>query len=135
MVNKYKTSNRVKVLLIEDSPSDIRLIQEVLKDKPKIKGYKLITAETGEEGVKRANLEKPDLIMIDTLLPGIDGFQACRQIRKIKGFSPKIIVYTGIIDAVDAEKAKLAGADDYVVKTADFSALIEAMENLFNKIR
>ncbi len=127
MVKKSKTK---KILLIEDSPSDTRIIQEMSKDKPKIKGCKFITAETGEEGLKKAILEKPDLIMIDTLLPGINGFEACRRMRKIKGLSSKIIIYTGILDAIDAEKARLAGADDYAVKTADFSALMEAMEKL-----
>lgn len=119
-----------KILLIEDSPSDARLFQEALKERPQMKGYKVITAQTGEEGIKLARQERPDMVIIDTLLPGIDGFQVCQKIKKIKKLATKVIIYTGVVDAVDAVKAREFGADDYTAKTSDLSPLIETVKKL-----
>lgn len=119
-----------KILLIEDSPSDVRLFQEWLKQEPGLQRCQLIIAETGQEGIEKAKAEKPDLALIDTRLPDSDGFEVCHQIKKGKKLACKVIVYTGIVDAVDAGRARKAGADDYVVKTANFSYLIEAIKKL-----
>lgn len=127
MAKKEKTVN---ILLIEDKPGDTRLFQERLKELPQAERLKLITAETGQEGLKKAKTHKPALILIDTRLPDMDGFEVCRQVKKIKGLPAKIIIYTGLIDAVDAGRARKAGADDYVVKTLDFSQLFEVIEKL-----
>lgn len=81
--------------------------------------------------MKKAETEKPNLVIIDTLLPDIDGFEVCRRIKAAKGKpSPAVIVITGFIDAVDAVKAKKMGADDYCVKTSDFSQLVGAAKKL-----
>lgn len=116
-----------KILVVEDSPT----ISNILKAALEQEGYLVITAETGEEGVKKAILEKPDLVIIDTLLPGIDGFEVCCQIRESLGsVNPKIVVTTSTIDAVDAVKARESGADDYTVKTSDLSPLIETVKKI-----
>jgi len=117
-----------KILIIDDSEQDRKIMKRFLNKA----GYEqIIMAETGEEGVKKAEFEKADLVIIDTLLPGIDGFEVCRQIRQIEGSTiPRIIMITGTVDAVDAVKARRAGADDYCVKTTDFLPLIEAVKNL-----
>ncbi len=117
-----------KVLIIDDNPQDRMIIQRFLKKE----GFEnIITAETGEEGLSKAESENPDFVITDTMLPGIDGFEVCRQIREKKGFEfPKVIVMTGAIDAVDAVKAKKVGADDYCVKTSDCSPLLEAVRRL-----
>ena len=120
-----------RVLIIDDNEQDRKIIERFLKRA----GYSdVATAETGEEGVSRAESEKPDLVVIDTMLPGIDGFAACRQIRERLGSdTPKIIVMTGSVDAIDAVKARKMGADDYCVKTSDGTPLLEAVNNLFNR--
>ena len=117
-----------KILIIDDNEQDRKIMQRFLNKA----GYEeILMAETGEEGVKKAESEKPDLVIIDTMLPGIDGFEVCRQIRGIQGSSaPKIVITTGTIDAVDAVKARRMGADDYCVKTSDCLPLIEAVKNL-----
>lgn len=116
-----------KILIIEGSPTACGIIKDILE----MEGYEVFVAENGEDGVKRAEQEKPDLVIADTLLPGIDGFEVCRQIREIQGSTtPKIIIITGSVDAVDAVKARKAGADDYCVKTNNFSHLIKAVEEL-----
>jgi DNA-binding response OmpR family regulator len=117
-----------KILIIDDNAQDRMIIKRFLNKA----GYEeILMSESGEEGLKIAESEKPDLAIIDTMLPGMNGFDVCSRIRETQGQAvPKIIIMTGMIDAVDAVKAKRVGADDYCVKTSDGSSLIEAVKKL-----
>lgn len=116
-----------KILIVEDNAQDQKIIElRLIKH-----GYKnLIFVSTGEEAIAKARSEKPDLVLVDTKLPDMEGFEVCRQIKKIEGLTVKVIVYTGYMDAIDVTKARLAGADDYQVKTEDFGQLLGAIEKL-----
>ena len=118
----------MRILVIDDNDQDRKIMERHLKKA----GYgEVDLAETGEQGVEKAIAKKPDLVITDTMLPGIDGFEVCRQIKeKFAENSPKVIVMTGSIDAVDAVKARKLGADDYCVKTADGSSFLEAVKKL-----
>lgn len=120
-----------KILIIDDTDTDRKITQRYLLKE----GYdNIITAENGEDGVAKAASESPDLVITDTNMPGIDGFETCRQIREAGDKeNPKIIVTTGAIDAVDAIKARKAGADDYCVKTSDAAQLMVAVKNLIGE--
>ena len=115
-----------KILIIDDTESDRKIVARFLNRA----GYQdVIFAENGEQGVQMAASEKPDLVITDTMMPGIDGFETCRQIREAHDEQTmKIIVMTGAIDAVDAVKARKAGANDYCVKTSDATQLIAAVK-------
>jgi DNA-binding response OmpR family regulator len=117
-----------KILVIDDNEVDLIIVKRCLNQA----GYdEIITAEDATEGVKKAKEEKPDLVISDTLLPGSNGFQVCTRIRELYNqTTPKIIIMTGAIDAVDAVKARKAGADDYCAKTSDCLPLIEAVKKL-----
>jgi DNA-binding response OmpR family regulator len=117
-----------KVLIIDDNEQDSLIIKRFLSKS----GYDdIIMAQSGEDGLKMVEADKPDIVITDTMLPGIDGFEVCRKIRETYGSdSPKIIIMTGAIDAVDAVKAKKAGADDYCVKTSECSDIIEAVSKI-----
>lgn len=117
-----------KILIVEDTEDDLLIMKRYLKQA----GYgNVITAENVAEGVKKALEEKPDLVITDTILPDGNGFEVCQEIKtKLGSESPKIIVTTGSIDAVDAVKARKAGADDYCGKTSDCAPLIEATKKL-----
>lgn len=118
-----------KILIIEDSPTTRRMLKDFLEKR----GYEVSSAASGEEGISKAQRELPHLIIIDTVLPGMDGFEVCRQIRGIPATRrPAIIVTTGSIGAVDAGRAREAGADDYCAKTQDFSCLISSVEKLLD---
>jgi len=116
-----------KILIVEDDAQDQKIIKlSLIKH-----GYEeLIFTSTGEDAIAKARSEKPDLVLVDTKLPDMEGFEVCRQIKKIEGLITKIIVYTGYIDAVNVTKARLAGADDYEVKTEDFGKLLSAIKKL-----
>ena len=120
-----------KILIIDDTDSDRKIVKRFLNKA----GYdNIVIAETGEQGVAMAASEKPDLVITDTMMPGIDGFETCRQIREEHDEDEmKIIVTTGAIDAVDAVKARKAGANDYCVKTSDPELIITAVKNLIGE--
>ncbi len=118
-----------KILIIEDSLTIIKALEVMLIDK----GYETITAENAEIGIEKALFDNPDLIILDTVLPGMNGFEACKIIKEKKEEkAPKIIIMTGDIGAINSTQARQAGADEYVAKTSDFSLLFEAIDKLIN---
>jgi len=69
---------RAKILLIDDDPDFVEATKIVLESRP----YEIITALGGEEGLKKAREEKPDLVLLDVIMPDINGFQVCQQLKK-----------------------------------------------------
>ena len=93
------------------------------------KGFAVTAVEKGEDGVVKAREDRPDLAIIDTILPGIDGFETCRLIKQeAQPNPPKIVVVTGNCQAVDAKKAREAGADEYAAKTMGFEMILSAVD-------
>jgi len=115
-----------KILLVDDEPNVRAGLADILREL----GYDIIEAENGQDAIEKARAIRPDLVLMDTCMPGMDGIEACRQIKNIEGLNTKVIIYTGYINAVDVTKARLAGADDYEVKTEDFGKLLSAIEKL-----
>ncbi|MBB5893682.1 response regulator transcription factor [Kutzneria kofuensis] len=99
-----------RVLLIEDD----RAVREGLQLALRRQGHTIHAAESGEEGLTRLRAEAPDIVVLDLMLPGIDGFEVCRRIRA-SGDVP-IIMLTARSDDFDIVGGLEAGADDYVVK-------------------
>ena len=119
------------ILIVEDEPDARRILGDILTNR----GYEVAGAASGQEALEKVDKEKPDLVLVDTKLPDMDGIEVCRQIKNIEGLFTKVIIYTGYIDAVDVTKARLAGADDYEVKTEDFAKLLSAIEKVFLRER
>ena len=116
-----------KILIIEDDHTVLGMLKSAFEKQ----GYKVIPAKDGEGGLKEMEDKGPDLVVVDTLLPGIDGFEVCRRIKEDNSAAaPKVIMITGSADAVDAVKARKMGADDYCAKTSDFSPLLKAVKKL-----
>lgn len=114
-----------RILIIDDNADD----REILEINLRKQGFEdLVFAQNGSEGILAAGEKKPQIILLDTILPGMNGFDVCRKIREINGLEAKIVIMTGFIDAVDAEKARKAGADDYVVKTSDSALVLEVVK-------
>lgn len=116
-----------KFLVVEDNEQD----QKILKRHLVSAGYTDVeVVPTGELGVKTAEETRPDMVIIDTKLPAMDGFETCRKIKHISKLKAKVIVMTGLIEAIDAGKARAAGADEYCAKTSDCAHLMEAIQRL-----
>ena len=105
------------ILLIEDDPLVRRGLQLALGRH----GHDVRTAETGEDGLRELGTATPDLVVLDLMLPGIDGFEVCRRIRAA-GELP-VIMLTARGDDFDVVGGLAAGADDYVVKPAQPTVL------------
>ncbi|MFH1201528.1 MAG: response regulator [Candidatus Omnitrophota bacterium] len=115
-----------KILLADDEVGIRTSLTDILEGR----GYEVIHAANGQEAIEKARRENPDLVLLDTMMPGIGGIEACRQIKQVEKLPCKVIVYTGNIDAIDAVEARRCGADDYCVKGTDPSLLIGTVEKI-----
>ena len=118
-----------KILLVEDNEDNRDLLSRRLVRK----GYDVVCAVDGAEGVTRATSERPDLILMDMSLPIVDGWEATRRI-KADGVTRAIpvIALTAHAMAGDREKAIGAGCDDYDIKPIEMPRLLEKIEALLN---
>ena len=107
------------ILIVEDDPTMLR----GLKDNFEFKGYRVVTAADGEEGLNAALNEKPDLIILDIMLPKINGYEVCRLIRKEELHMP-IIMLTAKGEESDIVLGLNLGADDYVTKPFSIKELL-----------
>jgi two-component system, OmpR family, response regulator MtrA len=98
------------LLLVEDDPS-IRMAIEIALTR---QGHQVATAATGEEALEMWQSQRPELVVLDVMLPGIDGFEICRRIRRTD--QVPIILLTARSDDIDVVVGLESGADDYVVK-------------------
>jgi len=114
-----------KILVVDDEPDILQVISFRL-DKA---GYAVTGAPQGEEALRMAAQDQPDLILLDVMMPGLDGFEVCRRIKE-KFPGQKIIIYTAKVDGVNAGKARASGADDFTVKTADLKHILDAIRKL-----
>jgi two-component system response regulator MtrA len=106
------TGRVVDILLIEDDPLVRRGLQLALGRH----GHDVRTAETGEDGLSQLRASMPDLVVLDLMLPGIDGFEVCRRVRSVS--EVPVIMLTARGDDFDVVGGLAAGADDYVIKPA-----------------
>ena len=117
-----------KILIIDDDQEDRMLMQKAVRKAGL--DVEIHTAENGEQGLQMIDGLKPELVVIlDTVMPGLNGFQTCKKIKELNE-NVKVIICTGAVDAVDAARARSAGADDYCVKTANCEPLIGAVKQL-----
>ena len=107
------------ILIVEDDPTMLR----GLKDNFEFKGYRVVTAPDGEEGLNAALNEKPDLIILDIMLPKINGYEVCRLVRKEELDMP-IIMLTAKGEESDIVLGLNLGADDYVTKPFSIKELL-----------
>ncbi|MFT6112045.1 MAG: two-component system alkaline phosphatase synthesis response regulator PhoP [Bacteroidia bacterium] len=121
----------VKKILIVDDEQDI---VELLKYNLEKEGYKCYTASNGEEGVAKAKDKKPDLILLDIMMPKVDGIEACRQIRADDDLSE---VFIAFLTARGEEYSEIAGfdvgADDYITKPIKPRVLISRIKALLSR--
>ncbi len=119
--------HKKKVLIIEDEEDICKLLRANLV----AVGYDTIEARTVEEARQFLHVVKPDVIILDVMLPDGNGFDFCKEIKDQDEFL-KVIIYTGKLEAVDARRAREAGADDFTVKTVDFKYISESIKKLLS---
>jgi two-component system cell cycle response regulator DivK len=119
-----------KILLVEDNEMN----RDMLSRRLVKRGYDVVMALDGEQGVAMARSEAPALILMDMSLPGLDGWEATRQIKAVpETRSIPVIALTAHAMAGDREKAIAAGCDDFDTKPVDLARLLEKIEALLGR--
>jgi CheY-like chemotaxis protein len=109
-----------RVLVVEDNPLNLKLIRDVLE----FRGFDVVTARSGEEGVAAASTSAPDLVLMDLQLPGIDGHEALQRIRADPRCSAvPVVAVTAFAMKDDVERAEAAGFDGFISKPISVRAL------------
>ncbi len=116
-----------KILVIEDDPATLRLIGYSLQ----YEGYQVLTASNGLEGMRKVPDEKPDLIVLDVMLPGIDGFEISHRLRSEPATAQlPILMLSAKAQAIDRDTGLKVGADDYLAKPADPAEIVKRVGKL-----
>jgi CheY-like chemotaxis protein len=119
-----------KILLVEDNEMN----RDMLSRRLERRGYEVVIAVDGNEGVSMATSEKPDLVLMDMSLPLMDGWEATRALKAAVGTKGiPVIALTAHAMSTDREKALEAGCDDYDTKPIELPRLLEKMEALIGK--
>jgi DNA-binding response OmpR family regulator len=114
----------IKALAIDDDPAMTELLALLLKSH----GLEVYTANSGDEGLQLVRAADPDIIILDLMMPGVDGWQVCREIRSFS--KVPIIVLSALDNPGMVASALDAGADDYLIKPVPSGVLIAHLNNL-----
>lgn len=118
-----------RILVADDDPVILRLIQVNLE----LEGYQVLTANNGEEAVATATSETPDLVILDIMMPRMDGYQTCERLKAddtTKGIP--VVFLSAKAQQADIEKGKSYGVEEYLTKPFDPTELLEVVERLVN---
>ena len=122
----------IKILLVDDEPDILEIVGYNLSSE----GYQVITAENGLEAVKKAKKEKPHLIIMDVMMPEMDGIEACEQIRKNPDLTNTIIAFLTARGEDYSQVAGFdAGADDYITKPIKPKVLVSKVNALLRRLK
>lgn len=116
-----------KILVVDDEPSIARLVKMSLS----VEGYDVKTATSGFEAMEELEQDKPDLMVLDIMMPGMNGYEVCMEVKKkshTKGI--KIVFLTARGNPGDAQQGFSIGGDDYIIKPFDPEELLEKIKGL-----
>jgi len=122
-----------KILLVDDDADFVEAIKLILESK----SYDVTVANDGEEGLKKVQTEQPNLIILDVMMPEMDGYEVCAKLKSDPRFKDiPVLLLTAVGEAISTTKyTKEMGmkieADDYIPKPVELNELVERVENLF----
>lgn len=113
------------ILVVDDDPSSVEIVQTYLE----ARGYRVVPARDGEEALARLEDAEPDLVLLDIMMPGMDGWEVSRTIKNHPDFADvRVVMLTARSDFTDKQEGLRAGADDYVVKPVRLEELERTVE-------
>jgi len=119
-----------KILIVDDEPNIVIPLQFLMEQN----GYLTLVAQSGEEALESISKEKPDLVLLDIMLPGVDGFEVCEIVRLNPEWrNTRIIFLTAKGRDVDIAKGMVLGADEYITKPFSNQQIIDAVTKLLEK--
>jgi len=120
------------ILIIEDNEKNMKLARDVLQSR----GYRTLEAVTGEDGVRLAKESKPDLVLMDIQLPGINGIEALRQVRADPDCARiPIVAFTASVTPADRSQISAAGFDGFLSKPINLKEFLETVKRLLESAR
>lgn len=123
---------KYKILVVDDEPDVVELVRYNLNSS----GYEVVTAVDGKEALKKVRAETPDLIVLDIMLPGIDGFEVCKILKRDPATSAiPIIMLTAKAEEVDRVVGLELGADDYITKPFSPREFVLRVKALLKRIK
>lgn len=117
-----------KVLIVDDEPNILMSLEFLMKKS----GYKVFVARDGAEAMVIVNEEIPDVVILDIMMPQVDGYEVCEYIKKEKKMNAKVIFLTAKGKESDFEKGYQAGADFYMTKPFSTKKLVDKVNELAN---
>jgi DNA-binding response OmpR family regulator len=122
-----KKASKTKILVVDDEPN----IVQTLQDRLEMNEYEVVTAGNGREGLQKFEQERPDVILLDVIMPIMDGHEMLEMLRKQPGGQDvSVIMLTARSQTQDIARANACGIDDYIVKPFDLSELLEKIESV-----
>ena len=119
-----------RILIVDDEPNIVVPLQFLMEQK----GYHVRVAENGEEAIEAIFRFQPDLILLDIMLPGINGFEVCQTVRENRNLGDiKIVLVTALGREVDMAKGMALGADAYITKPFSNSEIVERVRELLKE--
>jgi adenylate cyclase len=116
-----------RILIVDDNPANVKILQTRLG----AEGYEIVTATDGEAGLAAARQQTPDLILLDVMMPKLDGFEVCRRLRADPDFPfTPIILVTAMTDSKNVVAGLEAGGDEYLTKPVDHAALAARVRSM-----
>lgn len=116
-----------KVLIIDDEPFTVEMLQTFLQ----IHGYEAVGALNGTDGVILSQVESPDVLLLDLMLPDIDGFEVCRRLRTVPATTRlPVLILSARTAQVDIDRALALGANGYLTKPVRFPELLSELKRL-----
>src|SRR5713101_3161946 len=116
-----------RILIVDDNPTNVKVLQTRLL----AEGYEVVTAADGEEGLSAAKKQTPDLMLLDIMMPKLDGIEVCRRLRADPDFPfTPIILVTAMADSKDVVAGLEAGGDEYLTKPVDHAALAARVRSM-----
>ncbi len=123
-------SEKSRILLIDDHQTVFRLLEAIVR----IKGYTLLYAENGQQGIVMARQEQPDLILLDVMMPDIDGFKVCQYLKENEDTKEIPIMFLTARGADgDLELGRKAGADGFMTKPFQTIEVLKQIERLLSE--
>jgi len=123
-------NNLKKVLIVDDEDMTRVLLTHILQ-RMRVEGLEVLLAEDGEEAVKMAIDQRPGLILLDVLLPKMNGYDVCQRVRRIVGYNPYVVILTARGNSNDRQRAEAIGANDFMTKPFNPARLMNQLSEIW----